>query len=169
MKRQIQTQTGGRQQFWPWTPNTALQLAWTTWVVLLVTPFMMLPLTLHLMPSASGAGPKPELAGRWYGILMVYLLVAIPVALVIRAVMFKGLWHGQPVPPQRYYSGMLLLWFVVVAGGITAELVCVATATLVPNILPAMLALIVFLSLWPTGRPMEHCRTGDAARSEVRQ
>jgi hypothetical protein len=152
------THDHGGQAGASWTPTTALQLAWTTWLVLLALPFVILPLSLHLLPGSRGSEPKPELAEQWYAVVMVYIAGAVPIALVVRAFMFKAFWRGGVVPAQRYYAGMLLVWSVVLAAGLTAELVCIATATLVPNVLPGMLALFIFLLLWPTGRVMEERR-----------
>jgi hypothetical protein len=132
-----------------------LQLAWTTWLVLLATPFVVLPFALHMTPDGRGSGPRPDLAEKWFLIVMVYLLVALPLALVIRGYLFKSFWRGRGVLPRSYFIGMFAVWAVVALAGLTAELVCVATATLVPNILPALLALFIYLMFWPTGTAME--------------
>ena len=155
MKQNAHTAEGPEKDCGAWTTIAALQLAWTTWVVLLVLPFVLLPLTLHLMPISNAVDPNPELAERWYDAVMIYLIVVVPLALVFRACMFHSFWRGRAVRPRRYYAGMLLVWSVVLAAGLTAELVCVATATVVPNALPAILSLFVYLMLWPTGRAME--------------
>src|SRR5688572_28149545 len=127
-----------------WGQEVTLQLAWTTWIALLATPFVVLPFALHMTPGGRGSGPQPELAERWFLIVMVYLLVALPVVLLIRAYLFKSFWRGRGVLPRSYYIGMFAVWAVIVLAGLTAELVCVVTATLVPNILPALLALFIY-------------------------
>jgi hypothetical protein len=139
----------------PWGRDEALQLAWTTWLVILATPFVALPFALHMTPSAGGSGPKQELAETWFFIVMIYLLVALPVALLIRAYLFRSFWRARAVLPRAYYIGMFIVWSALAVAGLTAELVCVATATLVPNILPGLLSLFVYLLLWPTGTAME--------------
>ena len=138
-----------------WSRDSMLDLAWSTWLILLAAPFVVLPFALHMTPSAFGDGPRPALADRWFRIVMVYLLVALPAALLIRFYVFRGLRRGRPVLPRAYYIGMLIVWVVVAAAGLASELACVATATLVPNVLPALLALFVYLMLWPTGAAME--------------
>jgi hypothetical protein len=86
---------------------------------------------------------------------MVYLLVALPVALLIRSYLFRSFWQGRSVAPRVYYVGVFIPWGVVAIAGLVAELVCIATATLIPNILPALLALFIYLMLWPTGAVMQ--------------
>ena len=137
-----------------WNREQTLQLAWTTWLALLAVPFVVLPFALHLMPGGSGSGPRPDLAERWFPVLLIYLLVALPAALAIRAGLFKSLWRGRHVRPRVYYVGMLLVWAVVMSAGLAAELVCVRTGTLSPNLLPAALALAIYFLLMPTDAVM---------------
>ena len=148
-----------------WSREHVRELAWTTWVILLATPFVVLPFALHMTPSASGSGPKPELAEKWFLVVMVYLLVALPVALLIRSYLFRSFWQGRSVVPRVYYVGVFIPWAVVAVAGLVAELVCIATATLVPNILPALLALFIYLMLWPTGAVMQPRRQSNDAPS----
>jgi hypothetical protein len=140
-----------------WNREQTLEMAWTTWLALLAVPFVVLPFALHMMPGGrgDGSGPRTELADRWFVIVMIYLMVALPASLLVRGLLFGGMGRARNVLPRAYYAGTLVVWLVVVVGGLVAELVCVVTGTLLPNVLPAVLALAVFMTLFPTGSAME--------------
>jgi hypothetical protein len=131
----------------------ALYLAWLTWLILLAAPFVLLPFALQMSPD--GRSPRPDLAEEWFLIVMVYLLVAVPSAVLVRERLFRSFWVSRAVRPRSYYIGMCGIWVVVALAGLAAELVCVATATLMPNVVAAAIALLVYLTLWPTGMAVE--------------
>jgi len=142
------------------TPARALRLAWFCWLGLMVVPFaMILWLIWHLSPgqiTEPGAG-----AQRWFIGSMAYLALAVPASLFWRGRVFKPYWAGQTVPPAQYLSGMATVWAALAVGGIVSLAGCVATKSLTPNLLPAMMSLILFLTMWPGGRAMIR-RVGNA-------
>jgi hypothetical protein len=145
------------------TPQQALVLAWATWTTLLVIPYVLWLSALHAAINASDASGF-AVADAWFPVLMCYLLIAVPVAIFWRSHLFKPYWRGQTVAPRAYLGGMVTLWATLAFGGAIASTVCLATATLTPNIVPASFALFLYLLLCPEGSAMtEHSGASDDA------
>jgi hypothetical protein len=95
-----------------------------------------------------------------------YLLVVVPASLFWRGRIFKSYWSGQPIAPAKYLYGMLSIWTALVFGGIISLLGCFADRSLLPNLLPALLAFMFYATLWPSGRSMVRSM-GDAEDAGV--
>jgi hypothetical protein len=132
-----------------WNPERALQRAWTTWLTLLAVPFLILPFVLHLTPSSLGDNLDPDLAEKWFFMLVVYLLMVFPIALVLRHHLRQPSSHEGSDGLRAYFGGMVTIWALVAAAGLAAEVICIVTATIMPNAVPALIALGLYLALWP--------------------
>jgi len=141
---------------WPsFSPPTALRLAWLCWCVLGVIPFFLaLWLIWHLSGGAAAPHPPHPLRNRWFLGPMIYLILVVPASLFWRGRVFKPYWSGRTVPPGKYLLGMLAIWLALDLGGLLSLLGCVVTGSLLPNLLPALLTLMFFLTTWPSGRAM---------------
>ena len=135
-------------------PERALELAWTIWFILLAVPFIVLPFLLHMTPGADGRAPNPRLARDGFAAIVSAIAIAVPVSLMLRVILLGRLWHSHDAHPRRYFVAMLIGWLVLTLGGIAAEVVCVFTGTLLPNVVIAVAALLVYLNVWPRGTPM---------------
>lgn len=133
--------------------RTALKLAWLTWVTLLVLPFFLFLCTvwnLMFREVMTVRAERPD----WFLAACGYLLVVVPAALFYRGRLFKAYWTGHPIPPAKYLFGMLSIWAALEFGGIIALLGCLVDHSLLPNLLPALLAFMFFVTLWPSGKSM---------------
>jgi len=71
-----------------------------------------------------------------------------------RGRIFKSYWSGQPIAPAKYLYGVLVPWTALEFGGIISLLGCFVDQALLPNLLPALLAFMFYVTLWPSGRSM---------------
>jgi hypothetical protein len=154
--------TGGRI---PMSVSTALRLAWATWVTLLVIPFFVfLGAVWALM------GHEPVIAQRgtptWFLGASAYLLVVVPLSFFWRGRQFKAYWSGHPIEPSKYLYGMLAIWTALEFGGILSLLGCFVDHAMLPNLLPALIAFMFYVTLWPSGRSMVHSH-GDMEDASV--
>ncbi|HVT90583.1 MAG TPA: hypothetical protein VHD56_17140 [Tepidisphaeraceae bacterium] len=134
--------------------DTALRIASWTWFAFLAFPFIIfLALIWHLMDN-DNLQPNPELADTWFYASMGYMVFAVPLAFFGRSRLFKGYWAGEIVPPREYLMGMILIWGAMEIGGLFALAGCLISGTLLPNLLPALLAFMLFTPLWPNGHAM---------------
>jgi len=136
------------------TPQKALRLAWTIWIVLLLLPYVAMPIALRANLRADAGSYNPEAADAWFVAIMLYMVIALPAAFFWRSHLFKAYWRGDTVSPRAYFWGMVSLWAALTIGGLTALVVCIATVTFAPNVIPAALALFVYVILWPDGSAM---------------
>jgi hypothetical protein len=136
------------------TPRVALRIAWAAWVVLLLLPYAILPFALHETVSAPASRSNPRVASAWFLGIMLCLFLALLFAVVWRIPKLRSYWLGDPVRPRRYLCGMATLWGALMICGVVAELVCASTATFVPNVLPAAVALLAYVILRPEGSVM---------------
>jgi hypothetical protein len=137
------------------SPFMALRLAWTFWILFLVAPFFLfLHVTWELSSSTAPTTPLPMESNHWFVASMAYLLVVVPVSFFARGHIFKAYWTGQPVTPGKYFSGMMSIWLALEIGGLFSLVGCLQSQQLLPDLLPALVAFMFFVTLWPSGRAM---------------
>jgi hypothetical protein len=132
----------------------ALNIAWWTWFALLSLPFIIFILTIWRLVYFEDHGHDEKLAQKWFIASMVYMMLAIPAAFFWRGRLFRGYWSGQLVQPRDYLVGMITVWASIEIGGLLALAGCLVTGTMLPNLLPALLAFMLFTPLWPNGHSM---------------
>jgi hypothetical protein len=136
------------------SPATALRVAWVCWIMLLILPFFLflhVVWTLNAQASSEAAAPHQE---RWFLAAIGYLLVAGPGSFFARSGIFKAFWSGKTVSPGKYLSGMLLIWLALEVGGLFSLAGCLVDGQLLPNLFPALVAFMFFVTFWPSGRAM---------------
>jgi len=137
------------------TPGQALRIAWVSWLTLAAIPFILfLAVVWHLNTANGSVAANRALAERWFLFCMLYLALAVPCSFFLRGQIFKAYWAGEVVSPRNYLVGMLMLWLTIVAGGIIALVGVWLTKSLLPNLLPALVAFMFFIPFWPSGRAM---------------
>jgi hypothetical protein len=139
------------------SPALALRRAWVIWFALLGSPFVLFLVTVwHLTDEevSSATPPAPALARVWFLGSMAYLALVIPAAFFWRSRIFKAYWTGQVVGPRDYLKGMLTIWLALDIGGFVALAGCLISGRILPCLLPALVAFIIFVPLWPSGRAM---------------
>jgi hypothetical protein len=104
--------------------------------------------------DSDGTTADLPLAQNWFIGVMIYMAIGVPAAFFWRSRMFKGYWSGKVVSPRNYLLGMFTIWAALEFGGILALLGCLVSSTLLPNLLPALLAFMLFTPLWPNGHSM---------------
>lgn len=137
------------------TPQTAIRVAWVIWLVFLVAPFFLFLHTVWMLSgSDSGTTAPPKVVETWFLGSMLYLLLVVPISFFARGHVFKAYWTGNCVTPGKYLSGMLTVWLALELGGIFSLVGCLVTGQLLPNVLPALVAFMFFVTFWPSGRAM---------------
>jgi len=133
--------------------RTALRMAWATWVVMLVIPFLLFLGAIWMLGIQTGATVHSN-DEHWFLGASAYLLVAVPLSFFWRGHVFKAYWTGKTIPPMTYLYGMLTMWAALEFGGIFSLLGCFVDHALLPNLLPALVAFMFYVTLWPSGRAM---------------
>ncbi|MGA3066205.1 MAG: hypothetical protein ABSF29_05080 [Tepidisphaeraceae bacterium] len=148
------TATGVSKSASSMSAATALRLAWGCWVLFLVLPFFMF---LHVVWTLNAEQPGAAAPGGheyWFLAAIGYLLVAGPGSFFARSNIFKAYWSGQTVSPGKYFSGMLLIWLALEIGGLFSLAGCLVDRQLLPNLFPALVAFMFYVTFWPSGRAM---------------
>jgi hypothetical protein len=143
------------------TPTMALRSAWLWWVVLLLVPFVVF-LWVVLSLLVSEAAPNETLANTFFILSLAWLGVTVPLAFALRSYCFKAYWEGQPVEPHSYLRGMVTVWLSMEIGGLLALVGCWLSGTLMPCLLPAAVAFMLFTPFWPSGNAMVETTGGEA-------
>ena len=134
--------------------DAALQIASWTWFGLLTAPFVLfLAVVWHLTDNESIRADE-TIANRWFIGTMAYMAIGIPAAFFVRSRLFRGYWQGQLVSPRNYVMGMLLIWCALEIGGLLSLAGCLFSGKLLPNLVPGLLAFMLFTPLWPNGHAM---------------
>jgi hypothetical protein len=136
--------------------DAALQVAWWTWFTLLAIPFILfLAVVWNAMDNDGSVNVTDgHLAQTWFIATMIFMAVGVPAAFFWRSHIFRGYWSGQAVSPRDYLVGMITIWAALEIGGLFALTGCLLTGALLPNLLPALLAFMLFTPLWPNGHSM---------------
>lgn len=132
--------------------QATLRRAWAWWLVLLVIPFVLF---LALLVYLSFGPPKLPQVGRIFFILsVVWLGAVVPASFFLRARYFRDYWAGGLCKPHDYLRGTLIVWVTVEIGGLLSLMGCFLSNSLMPNIMPAVVAFILFTPFWPSGEAM---------------
>ncbi len=135
------------------TQGQALRLAWCLWLILLSIPALVFLGIMWSFIDSQTPGNQ-TLAQNWFIGTMIYLALAVPLSFFLRSREFRAYWTGERVTPSHYLKGMLIVWLTMEIGGLAALLGCIVSQSLLPNLLPAMVAFVLFVPFWPSGRAM---------------
>ena len=137
-------------------PSAALVLrrAWVIWFALLGSPFILFLVTVWQLMDRETSIARPALARAWFFGSMAYLALAVPAAFFWRSRIFKAYWSGQVVAPRDYLKGMLTIWLALETAGLIGLSGCLVSGSILPCLLPALVAFMVFIPFWPSGRAM---------------
>lgn len=131
----------------------ALRMAWIFWAIFLLIPFTVI--FWFIWHASASQNPLSQVGHeRWFVAAMAYLGLVAPAAFFWREHVFKDYREGKPVPPGKYLAGMIGVWLALETSGLFSLVGCIVIGALLPNLIPAFLALMLFLMLWPSGRSM---------------
>ena len=135
------------------TPGRALRYAWYVYLVLLACPFLLF---LFVVWSLMDQGLRRNiyLSDRWFLSAVAYMVLIVPASFFARSRFFKAYWTGDCVPPRAYIKGMFITWFALEVAGLMSLIGCLLSRSLLPSLLPALAAFMMFVVLWPNGRAM---------------
>jgi hypothetical protein len=150
----VATQDGAMTPRGTLSVRTALRIAWVTWVVLLVIPFLMFLCVVWTLGIRADGSAAPVPHHLWFMAASIYLLVGVPGSFFWRGHVFKAYWSGHTIAPGKYVVGMISVWLALEIGGIFSMAGCFVDQAMLPNLLPALVAFMFFVTLWPTGRAM---------------
>lgn len=136
------------------TPSRALWQAWLWWFTLLLLPFFALIVVLWTVMLRGHPNPNPTLGNLFFSISLAWMLVMIPGAFVLRNYIFRAYWDGSVVDPRSYLKGMITIWLAPEIGGLIALIGCLISQTLLPGLLAAAVAFMLFVPFWPNGSAM---------------
>jgi hypothetical protein len=83
------------------------------------------------------------------------LVTAVPVTVFVRKRIFaQGLENGV-VKPQDYLRGNIIVWATIEAATLLSLVGCIVSGAIMPNIIPGVFAVVLFVMLWPDGKAMK--------------
>ena len=132
----------------------ALQIAWYVWLILLAVPFLLFLYVVWTLMHGQGGRGDEWLSDRWFLAAVAYVVFVIPASFFVRSRWFRPYWKGQSVPPYDYLKGMFTVWGALEVGGLFSLIGCLASGSLLPSLLPALAAFVLFGILWPNGGAM---------------
>jgi len=131
-----------------------VRAAWCIYVGLLLLPFLVLASATELRSIFGVLPGTAHQVDRWFVLTMAYLVLAVPAALFYRRHLWKTFFRGKSVTPGHYLTGMLVLWMTLEVGILVPLIHCEATGSYLPGLVPAIVAYVFFLTLWPIGNMM---------------
>ena len=92
---------------------------------------------------------------RWFIGCVAYVVLIVPASFFLRSRFFRAYWNvGECVSPRNYFLGMVSTWVALEIAGLLSITGCLVTRTFAPCIIPAAVAFMAFVMLWPNGRAM---------------
>jgi len=155
----------GRKEYESWNPESALKHAWFWYGGLMAVPTLTF---IYMMWWFLYREPRTQMEIRWTWLIgtVAFMVIAIPLSIFARSRLFRAYWQGECVAPRAYLAGMIIVWSTIVVSGIASMIGCMMTGTFLPNLVPALVAFVVYLTMWPSGRVMIHERKGIAEDPE---
>jgi hypothetical protein len=142
-------------------PSAAMRRAWIAWLIMLVVPFLLFVVAVwYATWIREGGSSHTTLNQVWFIIAMIYLIVVVPASLFWRSHIFKAYWQGNTVSPRNYLHGMISVWVALEIGGLFSHVGCIVGGSLVPCLLPALIAFMFYILMWPNGHAMSHTTGG---------
>jgi hypothetical protein len=132
---------------------TAIRIAWVAWVVLLVIPFLV----FLAMIWKTTIVPTSEVSDKGFGWMMassLYLLVVVPASFFWQTHVFRAYYTGETIAPGQYLFGKMTVWLALEIGGLFSLAGCFVGNSPLPDLLPALVAFMFFVTFWPNGRAM---------------
>ena len=123
------------------------------WAAMLMGQIMFLAITLTIAKNMAGLAPK--LASLFLYCAIGMLVVLVPVAYVIRGIVYRG-GRGEDglIAPQQYASGNILFWAMCEGVGLAAITFGLLNRGQGPVLFIAAVAIAVQAVNFPTGRAM---------------
>lgn len=137
-------------------PEQAMMHAYFIWGTLLVGTVMFLAIGTLI---ASGADPHETHGEGDTDLLFLvaafaFPFVLVPIGLFARGQMMKRGWVGDVVTPSAYLGGCVVAWACTEAAALFASGTMMLSNRVWPNVIPAVLCLVILVLLRPNGRAM---------------
>jgi hypothetical protein len=132
---------------------TAIRIAWVCWIGLLVIPFLVF-LNMIWMTTIEPSTEVHTSELGWFMASCAYLVVVVPIAFFWQSHIFKTYYTGNTVTPGKYLFGKLTVWMALEVGGLFSLYGCFHDNSPLPNLIPALVAFMFFVTFWPNGRAM---------------
>ena len=144
-------------------PRKALMTVRIIWVAMLMGQLTFAAIAVGIVTSAAGEAPGDAASVSMLFIISCAMIVtAIPVGLFVRGQVFKRHWQGDIVTPRGYAGGNIIAFASCEGPVFFSLIVCLIARSFWPYAIPAAAGLVVFLLLWPSGKPMFSPRDADA-------
>ena len=150
----------------PSSPGSALRAAWWAYLILLFLPFLVLGVIIVSYSNTVTSSTPYHGVSRWFRLTTAFLVIVLPAALLYRRHLWRAYFRGDLVAPRRYLTGVLTVWLSLEVSMILTLVGCYVTVSFLPELLPAIVAFVVFITLWPSGKMMIS-RAGDSNDPEI--
>ncbi len=114
---------------------------------------LVVAIVIRRSPMSTEPIPREQLMLLFY-VAMGMCFATIPLGLFIRGQVFKAGWVGDVVKPANYLQGCLVAWAMCEGTAVFSLVICLLSRTFVPYAIPAVIASVVLLALWPNGRAL---------------
>ncbi len=132
----------------------SMRVAWWAWFGMLVLPFLIFLAVLITLQQTGGPGADTTWGSRWFIANIIFLGVTVPLGFWLRGRLFSRYYQGEAVDPRKYLIGMLSVWIPLVLGGLLSLVSIYVSRSLTPNIIPAAIAFVFYITQWPKGSAM---------------
>lgn len=150
------------------TVASAIRIAWIVWLTLLMVPFLLFLCVVWKFSDGNPTIRQDNDGQAWFLVSTLYLLAIVPLSFFWRSHLFKSYYSGNPVHPHNYLFGMLGVWIALELGGLLSLTGCLIYGSLLPDLLPGLVAFMFFVTYWPTGTSMTR-HGGNSLDAEIYQ
>jgi hypothetical protein len=146
--------------------QATLRAAWVVYFVFMVLPPLAFAIALLVQMNRTASPRNSGGVTNWLWVIVAYLVVGFPAALFIRRRVCIAYNRGESVAPRNYFVGMLTVWVSLEIGMFLPIVGYCVTGVLMPIIPLALVPLVFFFTLWPSG-DMLVSHSGDSDDAET--
>ena len=146
--------------------QSAFRAASVAYSVFMVLPPVAFAIALLVQINRAAPPRNPGRVTNWLWLIAVYLMIGFPAALFIRRRLCIAYNRGEAVAPRNYLVGMLTVWLSLEIGMLLPIVGYCVTGVLIPIIPLALVPLVFFITLWPSG-DMLVSHSGDSDDAEI--
>jgi len=134
-------------------PKQVLMVNRTIWAAM-VMGVVAFGAVVFFLSSGASEPPAAQSPSMLFYVACALVLTAIPAGIFVRGQIFKRSWEGNVIKPQAYTQGNIIAWTSCEAPALVALVAMLLGETVMPNLLPAVAALVMMVLMFPNGKAM---------------
>lgn len=145
---------------------SALRRAWVWYAVLMITPLALLMLQAWFWMADLAPAIGHSTSNILFICTMFWIGITGPLGFLGQEYFFRTYYHGQPVTPQQYLRGKVIVWSLLISGALVSTVLIFLSQNYFPHLFAVIVVYGFMFTQYPHGRAMFNTN-GDKDSAEL--